>query len=117
MKFLQKRSVLRYITVPAAAAALSLTALVVPASAHDVLVLLQDLGAGGIQNNHRTFFACDLKADGFGIRTAYSGGFVHDGNGSADGCGSGARPTGVTKFRVCATDSNVVFLCTPPIDI
>jgi hypothetical protein len=112
MKFLQKRSVLRSITVPVAAATLSLTALTMPASAHDVRVFIGDFGYGGIRYNETEFYACDTKADGIGVRTAYAGGFISDGNGEGAPCGRKLRPPGVTSFRVCITENNVVRLCT-----
>ncbi len=50
---------------------------------------------------------CDKESDGNGVYAEYRGpsashGFVWDGNGSSNGCGSAS--VAVTKFRVCEDD-------------
>jgi len=71
-----------------------------------------EIGKGYVVEYGRTYAACDLQADGNGIRTEVrlSNGFsdsVGDANGSKSGCGV-EHPAGqayVTSFRVCAGSS------------
>jgi hypothetical protein len=69
------------------------------------LSLSQGRGYGG--HNTYSVYACDTKADGWGVRTYYelSDGYVDlvgDGNGSSGGCGSEGTHAPVVWFAVCA---------------
>lgn len=66
----------------------------------------QSLNVGGVGRNRRFVFACDLEADGRGLRTEYhmSNGVkdhVGDANGSKPGCGAESSGTTIDWFRVC----------------
>lgn len=91
-----------------------------PASAHEQRTYLLDgRGYGGVTSDHRYVYACDTKADGWGVRTWYywrtSGGseyldHVGDGNGSQSGCGREYGGT-VVRFLVCAGPNGADYTC------
>ncbi|MDQ7808645.1 hypothetical protein Q5425_33345 [Amycolatopsis sp. A133] len=70
------------------------------------LDLSQGRGYGG-HNGTNNVYACDTKADGWGVRTYYelTDGFVDlvgDANGSSSGCGNEPTRAPVKWFAVCA---------------
>jgi hypothetical protein len=80
--------------------------LVLTGTAHAAqLTLSQGRGYGG--NETYRVYACDTKADGWGVRTYYElqngeAGLVGDGNGSTSPCGSRNMPSPVVWIAVCA---------------
>jgi hypothetical protein len=66
------------------------------------------LGHGGVINSGYKLYACDDRADGFGIRTevtlntGYTT-YVGDGNGSKPGCGEKVTPGAAyaQQYRIC----------------
>jgi hypothetical protein len=106
-----------------------ITATARPAMAHavDVHVLCErgstnwTCGSGGVRNSHTRIYACDFKAEGWGVRTHYQLrdgriGYVGDGNGSKEGCGDRvvtktANP--VLYFQVCAGPNGADQSCEP----
>lgn len=80
-----------------------------------------DLNSGRGYGGHDTWsvYACDTRADGWGVRTYYelsdgSADLVGDANGSSSGCGSESTRAPVVWFAVCAgpngADSECKFL-------
>jgi hypothetical protein len=102
------------LAVVASVAATTVLVAASPAAAASITIssLGFELGKGYVVSAGRLYSACDLRADGNGIRTEVrlSNGFsdsVGDANGSASGCGE-EHPAGqayVTSFRVCAATS------------
>lgn len=97
----------------AATAALGMLFSAPPASAADVIAVVYvngaKAGSGMSYNYSTTVQACDVRADGLGVRTWYitSKGlrdYVGDANGSSDGCGSERPADGgsIDQFKVCA---------------
>ncbi|MEV0736682.1 PLP-dependent transferase [Streptomyces sp. NPDC050549] len=88
------------------------------ASAYSAIVL-SGRGYGVVTTGGTYVYACDTKADNWGVRTEYytSRGvtdIVVDANGSASGCG-GESPTGgghIVRARVCAGVSGANASCT-----
>jgi hypothetical protein len=82
-------------------------------------VLPNHRGYGGVLSDGR-IFACDTRADNWGVRTHYitsRGGREHvgDGNGSRGGCGIERPYDGypVILFRVCAGVNGADTVCRP----
>jgi hypothetical protein len=104
----------RRLAVVAGAAATMIVLAASPAAAASTTIysLGFEIGKGYVLEAGRLYVACDLRADGNGVRTEVrlSNGFsdaVGDANGSQPGCGE-ERPAGqayVTSFRVCAATS------------
>jgi hypothetical protein len=102
------------LAVVASVAATMIVMAASPAAAASITIssLGFEIGKGYVLQAGRLYVACDLKADGNGVRTEVrlSNGFsdsVGDGNGAQTGCGE-ERPAGqayVTSFRVCAAAS------------
>jgi hypothetical protein len=107
-----------------------ITATALPAMAHAVDVHVycgpgvedtHTCGSGGVRNSHTRIYACDFKAEGWGVRTHYqlrngTQGYVGDGNGSKEGCGDRvvtktANP--VLYFQVCAGRNGADEDCEP----
>lgn len=70
------------------------------------LDLPDGMGYGG-HNGSNNVYACDTKADGWGVRTYYelvdgSADLVGDANGSSSGCGNEPTRVPVAWFAVCA---------------
>lgn len=89
------------------------------ASAHERRQYIPDgLGYGGIRSDHLTAYACDTKADGWGVRTRVwfratnSYATVGDANGSSSGCGSRNWGTVPAEFQVCTGPSGADYYCT-----
>jgi hypothetical protein len=103
----------------AAIALLLVVSITSPASAHERRQYLPDgRGFGGIQSDHHTIYACDTKADNWGVRTwAYFRGsgatlLVGDANGSKEGCGRQYFSTQPSSFQVCAGPYGADYVCT-----
>lgn len=80
--------------------------------------LVNSRGNGGVYDSG-SVFACDTKAEDWGVRTRYwtSNGvydYVGDANGSSSGCGSESPAGGgrVTSYKVCAGVSGLDTTCT-----
>jgi len=91
-----------------------------PAMAHDAEADVPG-GRGGVVNLHTYVFACDERADGWGVRTYYwlrSGGTgaVGDANGSAAPCGGRTVTTTsnpVVYYQVCTGPNGQDWECAP----
>lgn len=90
-----------------------------PASAHDVYATLEDRAYGYVANSHRTVGVCDIRPDGWGVRSYYqlqNGAFgVVDnrhGNGSCLSQWVGSLSNPVWRFYLCAGDNGANTVCT-----
>jgi hypothetical protein len=95
----------------------------VPASAHATRMYLPDgRGYGGVTSDHKYVYACDTKADNWGVRvwyywspagtTAEYFDMVGDANGSKSGCGQEYGGYVVRRFNVCAGPNGADYACT-----
>lgn len=92
-----------------------------PAMAHPTSSTLVGRGHGGVHTGHTYVYACDDRADGWGVRVYYwlrSGGTgaVGDANGSAAGCGGRAVTSlsnPVVYYQVCAGPNGSDAACAP----
>jgi hypothetical protein len=92
--------------------------LVLTGTAHAAQLTLPDSrGYGGNDGSYRVY-ACDTRADNWGVRTWYgmaNGTYDHvgDANGSSSGCGSESTPSAVVWIQVCAGPNGADSVCVP----
>jgi hypothetical protein len=93
-----------------------------PAQAHNGdMYLSGSRGYGGWNSSHTEVWACDTRADGWGVRTWYrtSNGVIDhvgDANGSAGGCGRESAAGGgtIVEAQVCTGRNGMDENCTGP---
>ena len=122
---------LRNLAYGAALAAALVLAAATSASANQAGVRAggQDRGYGGVNNHGRHVYACDTKADNWGVRTHYvylvagssteHSDTVGDGNGSSSGCGIRDLPSDLhaIRFNVCSGVNGADTGCTGWINV
>jgi hypothetical protein len=101
-----KRRLLNAGALAVSAGLLLLTAGTAQATVLARLDLSQGRGYGG-HNGTNNVYACDTKADGWGVRTYYeladgSADLVGDANGHSTGCGNEPTRAPVVWYAVCA---------------